>query len=397
MQPTICVLGLGYIGLPTASFLATKGCQVTGVDISPDIVETINRAEVHMREPELDVLVRSAVNSGNLVARTEPAAADIFIIAVSTPILPDKSPDLRAVEAATEAIAPYLNDGNLVILESTCPVGTTDDLVVRILDQAGVAGGVHVAHCPERVLPGRILAELVQNDRIVGGIDDASTKAAAAFYRQFVSGEVFETTAAIAEMTKLTENTFRDVNIALANELSMIADHVHIDVWELIRLANRHPRVDILKPGPGVGGHCIAIDPWFIVDRAPEQARLIRTARQVNDSKSDWVLDKVRERAARFKQPTIACLGLTFKADVDDTRESPALEIAKQLNAEDIGQVLACEPNLAAHDDFNLVSLEEAVRRSDIILILVDHHAFYALTPRQLQEKIVIDTRGLLG
>lgn len=397
MQPTICVLGLGYIGLPTASFLATKGCQVTGVDISPSVVETINRAEVHIREPELDVLVRSAVNSGNLVARTAPTAADIFIIAVSTPILPDKSPDLRAVEAATEAIAPYLNDGNLVILESTCPVGTTDDLVVRILDQAGVAEGVHVAHCPERVLPGRILAELVQNDRIVGGIDDASTKAAAAFYRQFVSGEVFETTAAIAEMTKLTENTFRDVNIALANELSMIADHVHIDVWELIRLANRHPRVDILQPGPGVGGHCIAIDPWFIVDRAPEQAKLIRTARQVNDSKPDWVLDKVRERAARFKQPTIACLGLTFKADVDDTRESPALEIAKRLDAEDIGQILACEPNLTAHDDFNLVSLDEAVGRSDIILVLVDHHAFRALTPRQLQEKIVIDTRGLLS
>lgn len=396
MPPTICVLGLGYIGLPTASFLATKGCQVTGVDISPDVVDTINRAEVHIQEPELDVLVRSAVNSGNLVARTEPTAADIFIIAVSTPIRPDRSPDLRAVQAATEAIAPHVSEGNLVILESTCPVGTTEDLVARTLERTGAADGIRVAHCPERVLPGRILIELVQNDRIVGGIDEASTKAAAAFYRQFVSGEVFETTAAIAEMTKLTENTFRDVNIALANELSMIADHVNIDVWELIRLANRHPRVDILQPGPGVGGHCIAIDPWFIVDRAPEQARLIRTARLVNDSKPDWVLEKVRQRAERFKHPTIACLGLTFKADVDDTRESPALEIATRLKAEDLGQIIACEPNLAAHDDFTLVGLEEAIERADIILVLVDHRAFKALTPRQLQEKIVIDTRGLM-
>ena len=398
MQHTVCVLGLGYIGLPTASFLATKGCRVIGVDVSSEVVETINRAEVHIVEPELDVLVRSAVHSGNLKAQTEPAPADVFFITVPTPVQDDRKPDLSYVRAASRAIAPFVEPGNLVILESTCPIGTTEDLVVETLVQEGVdvAGGVLVAHCPERVLPGRILTELVQNDRIVGGIDDASTRAAADFYRQFVSGEVFETSARVAEMAKLTENTFRDVNIALANELSVICDKHGIDVWELIRLANRHPRVDILSPGPGVGGHCIAVDPWFVVASAPEQARLIRTAREVNDAKPAWVIDKVKARAERFKEPAIACLGLAFKADVDDLRQSPALDIVRGLERDGVGRLLVCEPNIETHPDFALTPLADAVAKADIILLLVDHKEFKALNPHRLQDKIIIDTRGVL-
>jgi UDP-N-acetyl-D-mannosaminuronic acid dehydrogenase len=398
MPPTVCVLGLGYIGLPVASLLATKGHQVRGVDTSRAIVERIQRAEIHIREPELDILVKSAVQSGNLSAALEPAAADVFIIAVPTPVREDKTPDLTAVEAAVAAIAPHVRPANLVILESTCPVGTTERLVAGGLRQHGVAleGGVHVAHCPERVLAGSILAELVQNDRVVGGIDDASTAAAAAFYRGFVSGEVHETTAATAEMTKLTENTFRDVNIALANELSILCDRFGVDVWELIGLANRHPRVNVLQPGPGVGGHCIAVDPWFLVAQAPQHARLIRTAREVNDGKPEWVLAKVRQKAERFKRPTIACLGLTFKANVDDVRESPGLLIARRIRDEEIGQVIACEPNLKACDGLELVGLEAAIEQADIVLLLVDHREFKALKPARLQEKVVIDTRGIL-
>ena len=398
MQHSVCVLGLGYIGLPTASFLATKGCKVIGVDVSSEVVDTINRAEVHIQEPELDVLVRSAVHSGNLRAQTEPAAADVFFITVPTPVQDDCKPDLSFVRAASRAIAPYVQPGNLVILESTCPIGTTEDLVVETLIEEGVDvdQGVLVAHCPERVLPGRILTELVQNDRIVGGVNDASTEAAADFYRQFVSGQVFETSARLAEMTKLTENTFRDVNIALANELSIICDRHDIDVWELIRLANRHPRVDILRPGPGVGGHCIAVDPWFVVASAPEQARLIRTAREVNDSKPAWVIDKVKAKAERFKEPTIACLGLAFKADVDDLRQSPAVDIVRGLAMEEVGKLLVCEPNIRSHGEFDLVALGDAVARADIILLLVDHKEFKALNPHRLQDKIIIDTRGVL-
>ena len=398
MQQSVCVLGLGYIGLPTASFLATKGCEVIGVDISDDVVDTINRAEVHIVEPELDVLVRSAVHSGNLKAQTEPAAADVFFITVPTPVQDDRKPDLSYVRSASRAIAPFVEPGNLVILESTCPVGTTEDLVVETLVEEGVdvSEGVLVAHCPERVLPGRILTELVQNDRIVGGINDASTKAAADFYRQFVSGQVFETSARLAEMTKLTENTFRDVNIALANELSIICDRHDIDVWELVRLANRHPRVNILQPGPGVGGHCIAVDPWFVVASAPEQARLIRTAREVNDAKPKWVIDKIKAKADRFKHPTVACLGLAFKADVDDLRQSPALDIVHGLNRDEVGRLLVCEPNIKSHGDFDLVPLCDAVAEADIILLLVDHKEFKALNPQRLQDKIIIDTRGIL-
>jgi len=397
MQQSVCVLGLGYIGLPTASFLATKGCKVIGVDVSHEVVDTINRAEVHIQEPDLDILVRSAVHSGNLQAQTEPTSADVFFITVPTPVRDDREPDLSYVRSASRAIAPYVKPGNLVILESTCPIGTTEDLVMKTLIEEGVPidQGVLIAHCPERVLPGRILIELVQNDRIVGGIDEASTQAAATFYRQFVSGEVFETSAKLAEMTKLTENTFRDVNIALANELSIICDKHDIDVWELIRLANRHPRVNILNPGPGVGGHCIAVDPWFVVASAPEQAKLIRTARIVNDSKPHWVIDKVKAKADRLKNPTIACLGLAFKADVDDLRQSPAVDIVRGLEQEKVGRLLVCEPNIRSHDDFELTTLSDAVTEADIILLLVDHKEFKALNPHRLQDKIIIDTRGV--
>lgn len=398
MKEKICVMGLGYIGLPTASLLATKGCEVVGVDVSPSVVDTINRAEIHIREPELDVLVRSAVSSGNLRAQLEPEQADVFFITVPTPVQNDGEPDLSFVKRATEAIAPYVEDGNLVILESTCPIGTTETLVVETLRKQGidVDTRVHVAHCPERVLPGSILTELVRNDRIVGGINAESTEAAAKFYRQFVSGEVCETTARLAEMTKLTENTFRDVNIALANELSIICDRHAVDVWELVKLANRHPRVNVLQPGPGVGGHCIAVDPWFVVASAPEEARLIRTAREVNDSKPEWVLDKIRNKSERFKRPTIACLGLTFKADVDDLRQSPALLIAENIVREELGKLVVCEPNVSKMAEFNLVSLDEAVAQADIIVILVKHREFRSLSQNKLKDKIIIDTCNCL-
>ncbi|KZZ60964.1 UDP-N-acetyl-D-mannosaminuronic acid dehydrogenase [Oleiphilus sp. HI0125] len=394
---SVCVMGLGYIGLPTASLLGTKGYQVTGVDVSPSVVETINQGKIHIVEPDLDLLVKSAVNAGNLKASLEPCKADMFIIAVPTPFKDGYVPDLSYVEQATRTIAPFVEKGNLIILESTSPVGTTD-LVAEILQEHGhnTAEDVFVAHCPERVLPGRILIELVQNDRIVGGINETSTKVASDFYKEFVSGEVLETSAKTAELSKLTENSFRDVNIAFANELSLICDKEHIDVWELISLANRHPRVNILQPGPGVGGHCIAVDPWFIIHRNPEQSKLIRSAREVNDAKPEWVVNKVKEKAERFKQPVIACLGLTFKANVDDLRESPALAITKQLIEENIGEIIVCEPNIKTHKDFELCSFDEAVDRADILLLLVDHKPFESLSAAKLSEKIVIDTRGIV-
>lgn len=395
---SICVIGLGYIGLPTASLLGTKGYKVTGVDVSPKVVDTINQGKIHIVEPDLDILVKSAVNSGNLKASLEPVKADVFIIAVPTPFKEGYVPDLSYIEQASKAIAPYIEPGNLVILESTSPVGTTEDYVANILKEAGhnIDQDIYVAHCPERVLPGRILIELVQNDRIVGGINPKSTTVAANFYKEFVSGQVLETDSRTAELSKLTENAFRDVNIAFANELSLICDKENIDVWSLIALANRHPRVNILQPGPGVGGHCIAVDPWFIIDRAPEEARLIKTARLVNDSKPDWVIKKIVEKANKFKKPTIACLGLAFKADVDDLRESPSVQIVSKLQALNIADVIVCEPNISEHSKFELSTLENAITTADIIVILVDHKQFKTLTAAKLSEKIVIDTRGIV-
>jgi UDP-N-acetyl-D-mannosaminuronic acid dehydrogenase len=392
-------MGLGYIGLPTASLLGTKGFTVQGVDTSQRVVDTINRGEIHIVEPDLDILVKSAVQSGNLVAGTEPAEADIFIIAVPTPFKDGHVPDLSCVEAATEAVCPYLRPGNLVILESTSPVGTTESTVARIIRDHGhdLENDVAIAYCPERVLPGRILTELVENDRIVGGVSLTATAAAAEFYGSFVRGEILETDAKTAELAKLTENAFRDVNIAFANELSLVADQHGINVWELIALANRHPRVGILSPGPGVGGHCIAVDPWFIAHAAPEVTPLIQTARRVNDAKPAWVIDKVSAAARKFVQPTVACLGLSFKADVDDLRESPAAQIVETLVTEDVATVLVCEPNLQRHPTHSLVPYEEAIARADIIVVLVDHREFRRLRASDLKEKVLIDTRGIVN
>lgn len=399
VEKRICVIGLGYIGLPTASLLGTKGYQVYGVDTSTHVVDTINQGKIHIVEPDLDILVKSAVQAGNLKAGLQPQEADVFIIAVPTPFRDGHEPDLSYVEAATRMIAPHVEPGNLVILESTSPVGTTDGVVARILEEAGldVDKDVFVAHCPERVLPGRILTELVENDRIVGGINELATQKAVEFYQTFVRGEVLATDSRTAEMTKLTENSFRDVNIAFANELSMICDKEGINVWKLISLANRHPRVSILNPGPGVGGHCIAVDPWFIVARAPEQARLIRTAREVNDYKPGWVISKVKASADKFKKPVIGCLGLAFKADVDDLRESPSVEIVHRLQEEKIGEILVSEPTLAKHPHFDLLDYEEVIERSDIVLLLVDHKQFRNLKASDLKEKILIDTRGIIA
>lgn len=394
----ICVIGLGYIGLPTASLLGTKGYQVHGVDVSAKVVETINKGGIHIVEPDLDILVKSAVQAGNLIAALQPTEADIFVIAVPTPFTDGKKPDLTYVEQATQSICSFVKPGNLVILESTSPVGTTDEIVARILSEHGhnVGTDVFVAHCPERVLPGRILIELVENDRVVGGINEASTQIAVAFYEEFVRGEVLATTAKTAEMVKLTENSFRDVNIAFANEISMIAEAEGINTWEVIALANRHPRVNILQPGPGVGGHCIAVDPWFIVHRSPQYARLIRTAREVNDYKPEWVMERVRKKAEKFKNPVIGCLGLAFKADVDDLRESPAMDIVRHLQKENIGQLLICEPNLKSHPEFNLMCVGDVLKGADIVLLLVDHKPFRKIKASDLKEKIVIDTRGII-
>ncbi len=392
-------MGLGYIGLPTASLLGTKGYQVVGVDITPDIVETINAGHIHIVEPGLDILLKSAVNSGNLKASLEPEASDVFIIAVPTPFKGEHhEPDMRYVEQSVRAIVPYVEEGNLVILESTSPVGTCDEIIAPVLEDAGFTVGedVFVAHCPERVLPGRILIELVENDRIVGGVDQASTEKAASFYSGFVSGDVIQTDAKTAELSKLCENSFRDVNIAFANELSMICDENGIDVWELIELANRHPRVDILQPGPGVGGHCLAVDPWFIVDRSPETARLIRTAREVNDSKPEWVVNKIVRAAEKLKAPVIGCLGITYKPDVDDLRESPALEIVRKLQGKGVGEILVSDATLRSCEEFDLHSMEEVIDKADIVVLLVNHSQYSDLTANMLKEKIVIDTRGVV-
>jgi UDP-N-acetyl-D-mannosaminuronic acid dehydrogenase len=411
---SICVLGLGYIGLPTASLLATKGVKVLGVDTSAKAVETINAGEIHIHEPDLDVLVRAAVHSGNLKAYTEPQPADAFIIAVPTPVTEGHQPDLSYVRQAAKAIAPVLKPGDLVVVESTISIGATEsvcqwiaeerpDLALPSREDPSAEAGpsrIHVAHCPERVLPGQILRELVDNDRVVGGVDPASTAEAVELYRRFCKGAILSTDCRTAELCKLCENAFRDVNIAYANELSMICDEFDIDVWTLISLANRHPRVNILKPGPGVGGHCIAVDPWFIVASTPETARLIHRAREVNDSKPGHVVAAVRAKADRLKNPIIACLGLAFKADVDDLRGSPAVTITRQLAEENVGTILAVEPHIEelpealARCGVEKVGLGDALNRADVIVLLVDHRQFTAVDRHQYQDKILIDTRG---
>lgn len=400
----ISVVGLGYIGLPTAALLASHGYTVLGTDISQHAVDTINQGKIHIVEPDLDAFVRSAVTAGRLRASTMPQAGDVYMICVPTPFheggeIPQ--PNIDYVLAATRSIAPFVKPGDLVILESTSPVGTTEK-IQTVLSEAGVkVKEVHIAYCPERVLPGKIMTELVENDRVVGGLTPAATNTVANFYRTFVRGEVFETEAKTAEMCKLTENSFRDVNIAFANELSLICDKEGINVWNLIQLANRHPRVNILQPGAGVGGHCIAVDPWFIVARDVENAKIIRTAREVNNHKTDWVIDKIKIAAADAtaisgKKPTIACMGLAFKPDIDDLRESPALHVALALKSQGY-EVIAVEPNIDSHENFTVMRLEQALENAEVIAILVKHRQF--LVPsmqQQLNSKAALDFCGAL-
>jgi UDP-N-acetyl-D-mannosaminuronic acid dehydrogenase len=408
------VIGLGYIGLPTAAILASMDVKVLGVDINPNTVAAVNRGDVPFVEPDLATYVAGAVTHGTLRASTTPEPADAFIIAVPTPFTGDFEPDLSYIKAAAEAVAPHLSGGELLILESTSPPGATAKMAQWVLDArpdlsldgSGDRPVLHFAHCPERVLPGRVMIELVTNDRIVGGLTPESAQAAKELYAVFCQGEILITDAVTAEMAKLVENSFRDVNIAFANELSLIADKLGINVWELIRLANHHPRVNILQPGPGVGGHCIAVDPWFIVDADPVQARLIRTAREVNDSKPEWVVEKVRVAIRNIEVPTIAALGLTFKADIDDLRESPARKIVGRL-ADDFpaGTILVVEPHvttlppeLANRRNVELVSFSEAQARADAIVVLVDHLSFKEETAvLQASDTPLIDTRGILA
>nr|WP_297400104.1 UDP-N-acetyl-D-mannosamine dehydrogenase [uncultured Marinobacter sp.] len=379
----ICIVGLGYIGLPSAALLANRGYQVQGVDISPEVVDTINQGDIHIVEPDLDSFVHSAVNSGHLKASLRPELADVFILAVPTPFHDGFIPNIDYVLSAAQSIAPVIKPGDLVILESTSPVGTTEKVAQTLRDSGVDTGAIHIAHCPERVLPGHIMRELVENDRIVGGITPEASEKVAAFYRTFVTGEVLVTDARTAEMAKLTENSFRDVNIAFANELSLLSDKFGIDVWELIRLANRHPRVNILQPGTGVGGHCIAVDPWFIVHEGGDDARLIRSGREVNTRKTEWVVEKIKAEVSSFRRekgrnPVVACMGLAFKPNIDDLRESPALWVFQQLVAADV-QPLAVEPNLKKHASLTLTDWTYAAAEADIVIYLVGHREFQKL------------------
>lgn len=412
----ISVIGLGYIGLPTAAMFASRKVEVVGVDVNRRTVDTINRGEVHIVEPDLDLVVRAVVKEGYLRATTDPEPAEAFLIAVPTPFKGENhDPDLGFIEAAAHAIAPVLEAGNLVILESTSPVGATESMAGWLAEArpdlsfpqtAGEDSDIRIAHCPERVLPGKVMQELITNDRVIGGITPACSQRAVSLYRAFVTGEcVVASGPRVAEMAKLTENSFRDVNIAFANELSLICDALGMDVWELIRLANRHPRVDVLQPGPGVGGHCIAVDPWFIVSSAPEHARLIRTAREVNDGKPAWVIEKVRAAIGAHlidnpgrtaAEVTLAIYGLAFKPDIDDLRESPALEIARALTSEHAGPVLVVEPNIdtlpPCLDRARLVA-PEAIR-AEVHVMLVDHKPFKAAPPPKGRR---VDARGVWG
>ena len=408
---SVSIIGLGYIGLPTAAMLASRKIKVVGVDIDQHVVDTINRGEIHIVEPELDIIVQAAVSQGYLRATTKPEPADAFLIAVPTPFKGNHQPDLSYVEAAAKSIAPVIKKDDLVILESTSPVGTTEQMADWLANaradltfphQVGDQADVNVAYCPERVLPGKVVHELVSNDRVIGGMTQRCSRRATDLYKTFVNAKCILTDAKTAEMCKLTENSFRDVNIAFANELSIICGKLGINVWELIKLANHHPRVNILQPGPGAGGHCIAVDPWFIVSKTPEEARLIHIARQVNDGKPHYVVSQVLAAAAGMADPIIACLGLAFKPDIDDLRESPAMEVVHLLADRKIGKILVVEPHiekmpasLAKFDDIELVSLDESVRRASIVVMLVSHQSFYEMDKRLLDGKHVIDTRGV--
>jgi UDP-N-acetyl-D-mannosaminuronic acid dehydrogenase len=413
---TISVIGLGYIGLPTAAMFASKNKQVIGVDVSQKTVDVINRGEIHIVEPQLEDVVRNAVDNGFLSATLTPQSADVFLVAVPTPFKNNNTADLSYIKSASESIASVLKEGDLVILESTSPIGATEQMSAWLAalrpdlsfpQSAGENSDIRIAHCPERVLPGRVMEELVTNDRVIGGMTPKCSKLAVELYKIFVDAECVVTNARTAEMAKLTENSFRDVNIAFANELSMICDELDINVWELISLSNRHPRVNVLQPGPGVGGHCIAVDPWFIVSSAPEQANLIRMAREVNDSKPRWVVEKVKSEMMRYlqlnpekaiKDITVACYGLAFKADIDDLRESPSLSIVKTLASQHAGNVIAVEPNITITPDslsgVSLVDMSLAISEADIHLLLVDHKEFKQC---EFSSDFIIDTKGVWG
>ncbi|OTA20936.1 UDP-N-acetyl-D-mannosaminuronate dehydrogenase [Xenorhabdus beddingii] len=414
---TISVIGLGYIGLPTAAAFASRKKTVIGVDVNQHAVETINRGAIHIVEPDLEQVVKIAVEGGYLRAVTVPQTADAFLIAVPTPFKGEHEPDMAYVRSAAESIAPVLKKGDLIILESTSPVGATEQMAqwlaaarpdLSFPQQAGENSDIDIAYCPERVLPGQVMVELIKNDRVVGGMTAKSSRRASELYNIFLEGECVITNAKTAEMCKLTENSFRDVNIAFANELSLICAEQDINVWELIRLANRHPRVNILQPGPGVGGHCIAVDPWFIVSQNPEQARLIHTARLVNDSKPLWVVDQVKaavadcltESGKRANEIKIACFGLAFKPNIDDLRESPAVHITEMVAQWHAGQTVAVEPNVhelphALKGLVELMDVEPALAEADVVLMLVDHSQFKAIHCDAIKQKWVVDTKGV--
>lgn len=384
-------MGLGYIGLPTAAVAAKNGIDVIGVDVNPTVVETINQGEIHIVEPYLDKVVKEVVLNGKLKAQLEPQEADVFLIVVPTPFKQNHRADISYVESATKAVIPFLKPGNLYIIESTSPVMTTEkmaDLIFKTRPE--LKDKIYIAYCPERVLPGNVIYELEHNDRVIGGINEESSNKAIEFYKHFVKGNLHITNARTAEMCKLTENSSRDVQIAFANELSIICEKAGINVWELIELANKHPRVNILQPGSGVGGHCIAIDPWFIVSDFPEQAQIIKRARETNDYKADWCANKVIEACNQFeskynREPIVACMGLAFKPDIDDLRESPAKYITSRIISESRAQVLVVEPNIKTHKTFNLIDHKEAYQKADIVAWLVRHKEFinYPNTPNK--------------
>ncbi|MGC6389294.1 UDP-N-acetyl-D-mannosamine dehydrogenase [Ewingella sp. S1.OA.A_B6] len=414
---TISVIGLGYIGLPTAAAFASRQKKIVGVDINQHAVDTINRGAIHIVEPDLDALVKTAVEDGFLQAFTSPQPADAFLIAVPTPFMGNHQPDLKYVESAARSIAPVLKKGDLVILESTSPVGTTELMAgwlaecrpdLRFPQQEGERADVNIAYCPERVLPGQVMVELVKNDRVIGGMTAVCSQRACDLYNIFLQGECVVTNTRTAEMCKLTENSFRDVNIAFANELSLICEAQGINVWELIALANRHPRVNILQPGPGVGGHCIAVDPWFIVAQNPDLARLIKTAREVNDSKPYWVVDRVKSALAdcltatgqRASEAKIACFGLAFKPNIDDLRESPAVEVTHLIADWHAGETWAVEPHVhhlpeVLDGKVTLHTVEDALQNADLLVMLVDHKIFKAIPAEQVHQLWIIDTKGV--
>ncbi|MDP1731213.1 MAG: UDP-N-acetyl-D-mannosamine dehydrogenase [Devosia sp.] len=407
---TISVIGMGYIGLPTCAILASRGLKVVGVDIDESVVESVNRGEVHIVEPDLDGLIQKVVANGTLRGATRPEPADAFVIAVPTPITDDRKPDVSHVFAAGRSIAPHLKKGDLVVLESTSPVGTTRKLCELLAgerpdllfpDTAGEDADVLVAYSPERVLPGKVLTELVDNDRSVGGLSRRSSERAAMLYASFVNGELFVTSAEAAELVKLTENAYRDVNIAFANELAAVCSDLKLNVWEVIDLANRHPRVSILQPGPGVGGHCIAVDPYFIIDAAPNNTRLMSAGRRINSERPYAVVKEIEAVLDPTKRETIACLGLSFKPNIDDLRESPAVEVVKLLHEAGVGKIIAAEPHARRlPKELDELGIEftdalTAIDKADVIVLLVDHRHFSLIDPEALKDKKLIDTRGL--